>query len=212
MVKNPCASAVSSNVAFSDSISAIISSISTKSPSSLDQAPIVTSVMDSPTVGTTISKVLPVRLISLPESDEVSAASDLLSSTGIAVLLAFSSIVPTISPMPKVAPSLANCFNAPATSAFNSKVAFSDSNSQIGSSKATIAPSSTNHCPSVTSVMDSPTPGIFISKLIVCIFLIGECPIYNFLLLLMMYPAEACGWGCTWWPENPLIHISSVFS
>src|SRR5690606_35868896 len=56
--KVPDCSAVSSNVALSDSNSAIISSISTKSPSFLTQRDNTTSVIDSPTGGTLISKLI----------------------------------------------------------------------------------------------------------------------------------------------------------
>ena len=48
----PACGAVSSNVALSDSSSAITSSIFTASPSFFSQLAMVTSVIDSPTVGT----------------------------------------------------------------------------------------------------------------------------------------------------------------
>src|SRR5207344_3309460 len=63
MRRIPLASAGNSNVALSDSTSAITSSSFTKSPSFFNQVEMVTSVIDSPTAGTFISLIAPVVCI-----------------------------------------------------------------------------------------------------------------------------------------------------
>ena len=73
------------------------------------------------------------------------------------------SIRATRAPISRSSPSLATYMSLPAASAGNSRVALSDSNSQIGSSSFTIAPSSFNQRERVTSLMDSPTDGTRIS-------------------------------------------------
>ena len=125
----PVASAGSSNVALSESTSAIISSNVTRSPSFFSQLARVTSVMDSPTVGT---------IMSLTEAAVVAAtATGAAAATGAgagaaagAEAVALSSITQINPPISTVSPSWALIRSTPADSEGNSKVALSDSNSQ----------------------------------------------------------------------------------
>ena len=66
-------------------------------------------------------------------------------------------------PMGSVSFSFATILKIPLASAGNSKVALSDSTSAMTSSSLTKSPSFFIHVESVTSVMDSPTAGTFIS-------------------------------------------------
>ena len=92
------------------------------------------------------------------------AGTSVFSATGTSAgRAAVSSILATISPMRKLSPSLANCCKVPACSAFTSKVAFSLSSSAITWSLSTQAPSGWVHFSKVTSLIDSPIEGIFIS-------------------------------------------------
>src|SRR5579863_4901392 len=93
----PAFSAVNSNVALSDSSSAIASSIATASPSFFIQRDKVTSVIDSPTVGTFTSREEVVAGAGCDVGAVVGAASLLLlllltaaDSTGAASLLLLS--------------------------------------------------------------------------------------------------------------------------
>ena len=83
-----------------------------------------------------------------------------------AVDFAAVSILATTAPISKSSPSAATYINFPSASAGNSKVALSDSNSQIGSSNLTKSPSSFNQDDSVTSVIDSPITGTFNSTIL----------------------------------------------
>src|SRR6201999_507835 len=87
-----------------------------------------------------------------------------LSATGAGAPL--SSIVATAAPIARVSPSLATVFKIPAFSAVSSKVALSDSSSAITSSICTASPSFFFQLARVTSVIDSPTGGTLIVKLI----------------------------------------------
>src|SRR5690606_442182 len=121
-----------------------------------------------------------------------------------------SSIVHTTAPISKVSPSCAMMRRIPAFSAGNSKVALSDSNSAIFSSISTYSPSCFSHWASVTSVIDSPTAGTFISKLMSLIFktnvvnsklfttrsfyyCLCKCLINNFLLFCNVLLHITCG-------------------
>src|SRR5690349_4530275 len=86
ILKIPLASAGNSNVALSDSTSAITSSSVTKSPSFFIQVEIVTSVIDSPTAGTFISLIAPVALGAAAEAEAAGAATaaGLLAAFGAA--------------------------------------------------------------------------------------------------------------------------------
>jgi hypothetical protein len=156
------------------------SSIATVSPSFFIQRDKVTSVIDSPTGGTFISDVL-----AASEGFTVAAGCAVVSavaltagalsfavagSAGAAAAPLPSSIRATVAPMANVSPSLAKVFKVQAFSAVSSKVALSDSNSAITSSILTTSPSFFNHDDRVTSVIDSPTGGTLISKLM---FVIG---------------------------------------
>src|SRR6187401_1401313 len=83
------------------------------------------------------------------------------------------SILATKAPIARSSPSLATCINLPSASAGNSNVALSDSNSQIGSSLFTKLPSGLSHWDKVTSLMDSPITGTFISTTLMLIFSFG---------------------------------------
>src|SRR6185503_2401727 len=174
--KTPAFSAVSSNVALSDSSSAMASSIATVSPSFFIHRESVTSVMDSPTVGTLTCKEVAVAVGGVAVAVAVAgwAATGAVSllplppatATGAAEGAPPSSIVATTAPIGKVSPSFAAVFNIPAFSAVSSKVALSDSNSAITSSISTLSPSFFFQLERVTSVIDSPTGGTLIVKLI----------------------------------------------
>ena len=126
--------------------------------------------MDSPTVGTIISLTSPVDFGSslLSDSSLADESSAFVFSESVAGFSAADSSISQItSPIAKVSPSSALMCSLPAASAFNSNVALSDSSSQMTSSISTCSPSFLNHCAIVTSVIDSPTVGTLISKLIV---------------------------------------------
>src|SRR3569833_435299 len=172
----PAFSAVSSNVALSDSSSAIASSIATASPSFLIQRESVTSVIDSPTGGTFTSNEPPPELAigavavgagagALATTSGCGCAAGAASLAGAAAPP--SSMVATVAPIGRTSPSFADSFKIPAFSAVSSKVALSDSNSAITSSICTVSPSFFFQLDSVTSVIDSPTGGTLIVKLIV---------------------------------------------
>ena len=97
------------------------------------------------------------------------------------------SMLPTVSPMASVSPSLATCFTAPACSALISKVAFSLSNSAITSSLSAHSPSFFSHLTRVTSLILSPTVGTImfnaIEGLFFCEFRL-KLPSRKYLLLL----------------------------
>src|SRR5579863_4555987 len=112
----PAFSAVSSKVALSDSSSASASSMATWSPSFLSQRDKVTSVIDSPTVGTFTSNEPPVLAAGAAAGAGAGAAS--AAGAGAASLAGAdappSSMVATAAPMASVSPSLAIVFKVPA--------------------------------------------------------------------------------------------------
>ena len=89
-------------------------------------------------------------------------------AVGGAVLLAAAAsvfMVQMMLPTCTSSPSLAKNWTVPAASAFSSKFALSDSNSQSKSSIATTLPLGTTNRDRVTSVIDSPTLGTLISMI-----------------------------------------------
>ena len=94
----------------------------------------VTSVIDSPTVGTTISFTSPV--LEEEEEDDLDFSSDFLESFDSSLLTpeSDSSITQITAPISNVSPSSALIRKVPAASAGNSKVALSDSSSHRTSS------------------------------------------------------------------------------
>ena len=77
------------------------------------------------------------------------------------------SIEQITAPIGRTSPSLATICKIPSASAGNSKVALSDSNSHKTSSSFTWSPSFLFQVATVTSVIDSPTAGTFMSMAIV---------------------------------------------
>ena len=124
----PVASAVNSKVALSDSISAITSSKTTKSPDALAQLDIVTSLIDSPTVGTCIWMVFTAPPVNF---------SDFTSGGTASFISLDASITHNKPPISTVSPAPTLSFKTPSISALTSKVALSDSSSQITSSIST---------------------------------------------------------------------------
>ena len=139
----PAASAGNSKVALSDSNSQRTSSKETLSPVFLFQTETVTSVIDSPTAGTLISKTEtgPGAAAGAAGATAVAggatAAAAGASATFTEAVAPPASIVQITAPIGRTSPSLATICNTPSASAGNSKVALSDSNSHKTSSNFT---------------------------------------------------------------------------
>ena len=134
-------------MALSDSNSQITSSNLTESPDFLFQTETVTSVMDSPTAGTLISKTVAwfagaaatATGAGVASACTIGAEGATSATTGAAGIdaPAAGSIEHMTAPMGNTSPSEATMCNIPSASAGNSKVALSDSNSHKTSSSFT---------------------------------------------------------------------------
>ncbi len=165
----PADSAGNSKVALSDSNSQRTSSKETTSPDFLFQTETVTSEIDSPTAGTLTSKTLvgPAADAGAAAGAGAATAAGAASATVTDAVAPPASIVQMTAPIGKTSPSFATMCKIPSASAGNSNVALSDSSSHNTSSNFTWSPSFLFQVATVTSVIDSPTAGTFISIAII---------------------------------------------